>query len=380
MARRQSFESSLGYESGAVLVVDDSRADLRWIEQSLKSLGLSVRECTDAYGAMASLYEQEFAVALVDVRMPGLDGFELAAEIRRHPRASGLPIIFVTASELTREELRRAYSLLAVDVITKPIVPEVLRAKVSVFVELERRRHAAARRLELEELVLATAQTAHGPVRMLNHLLRELHGSVGRAGGEDVASVLSSLRGQARRASRLLSGLAQLSGLRLEPEEMCELDLRDPISMAVRDVEAELSAAQGSIDVGAIPRVHAHAEQMRLLFRELFDNAIKFRADSPPRIRVRGERGPAEVVVSVEDDGVGIPPERSHRVFELFRPLHGGPRLQEGVEAGMGMGLALAQRIVHLNGGRIWCEPGEGGRGTRLSFTVPEAADTSSSE
>lgn len=376
MQQKRRTDGSSGPDSDLVLVVDDSRADLRVMEEALKPLGLSIRESTDAYGAIANLYEAEFAVALIDVRMPGLDGFDLAAEIRRHPRASGLPILFVTGDELDREEIRRAYALKAVDVIAKPFAPEVLRAKVSVFVELERRRRAAELRREVEELVLATARSAQQPVRMVNHLLRELHRAlVDREGSP--GALLQSLRGQAERADRLVGGLLQFASLRLDPAATEDLDPSVPIVRAARRVQGDLDEVFGEIEVREIPRVHAHPDQVCDLMRELFDNAIKFRRGEPPRIRVSGRSLPGETLISVEDNGIGIPPERAERVFELLRPLHTLPRSGTGSGLGldMGMGLALAQRIVHLNGGRIWCEPGPDGVGTRVCFTLPEAAD-----
>jgi signal transduction histidine kinase len=353
-----------------VLVVDDSRADLRVIGEALKPLGLSVREATDAYGALAGLYEQEFAVALIDLRMPGIDGFGLAREIRRHPRAAGLPILFVTGSDLTPDEVRRAYALQAVDIVTKPFLPEVLRAKVSVFVELERRRLATELRMELEDLVLATAHDAHEPMRMLNQLLRELHGSLSATDGASL-DLMERLRGQTVRADRLMHGLVQFARLRLEPKEIVALDLAEPIAAATSRVADRFEEHGGEIVVDDLPPVRAHPDQIRQLFQELFDNALQFRGSRPLRVRVWAMRVPGEVVVSVEDDGVGIDPERAAHAFELLHPSHSGPDRQMG----MGIGLALARRVVHLNGGRIWCERLREDGGTRVSFTLPAAED-----
>lgn len=360
----------VGQATRFVLAVDDSRADLRMIEESLEPLDLSIREATDGYGALAGLYEQEFAVALIDLRMPGIDGFELAAEIRRHPRASALPILFITASQLTRTEVRRAYALAAVDVVQKPFMAEVLRAKVSVFVELERRQRGAELRRELEDLVLATAHGAQEPVRIVNHLVRELHRNLTSDGHRDLLELTENLWGQALRAHRFVDGLLQISRMRLDPEGARDVEPADVIDAALLQVDADLAEVGGSLEVAGIPRVRAHPLQLRLLFRELFDNCIRFRGRSPLRIRVSGVRIPDEVLISVEDNGIGIPSDRAHRVFELLRPLRGGPCFQ----LGMGIGLALARRVVHLNAGCIWCEPSKEG-GARICFTLPTASD-----
>jgi PAS domain S-box-containing protein len=145
--------------------VDDRAENLRVLEMILDGLeGVELVRATSGEEALQRILEREFAVVLLDARMPGMDGFETAATIRRGERSKDLPIIFVTALDLTPEQVSRAYSVGAVDFIFKPMVPEILRTKVRVFVELMRKTNLVRRQVEelrrAEERFRAVAETA----------------------------------------------------------------------------------------------------------------------------------------------------------------------------------------------------------------------------
>ena len=121
-----------------VLLVDDQPANLLALEAALGSLGVNLVRAVSGREALAALERQDFAAVLLDVRMPGMDGFEVAREIRGRPRTRFTPILFVTAGDDPDEAMLSAYALGAVDFLAKPLRPEVLKAKVAVFVELHR--------------------------------------------------------------------------------------------------------------------------------------------------------------------------------------------------------------------------------------------------
>src|SRR5437588_6099060 len=139
-----------------VLLVDDQPAKLLSYEVILRDLGENLVKAASAREALALLLKKDIAVVLIDVCMPELDGFQLAAMIREHPRFRQTAIIFISAIHLSDVDRLRGYEMGAVDYVPVPVIPEVLRAKVGVFAELYRKkRHVAQPNPELEARVAA---------------------------------------------------------------------------------------------------------------------------------------------------------------------------------------------------------------------------------
>ncbi|HEX7901724.1 MAG TPA: PAS domain S-box protein, partial [Planctomycetota bacterium] len=152
----------------AILLVDDRDENLDVLEATLQVLGQPLIRAKSGQEALKQLLERDFAVILLDVRMPDMDGYETASFIRARARSRHTPIIFLTAYDVTRERLQEAYAAGAVDVIFKPIVPEILRSKVAVFVDLTRKTELVKRQLEAlrrgEEKFRALAETANDAI------------------------------------------------------------------------------------------------------------------------------------------------------------------------------------------------------------------------
>src|SRR6202171_5879976 len=147
----------------SILIADDDATKRFALKAILAPLGENVVEASSGADSLRQLLRQEFAVILLDVRMPTMDGFETAQLIRQRPRSELTPIIFVTALDQAETDMGRGYDLGAVDFVFAPIVPAILRAKVTVFVELYRAQQELKRyRLQLEQLVeeRTTALTA----------------------------------------------------------------------------------------------------------------------------------------------------------------------------------------------------------------------------
>ena len=155
-------------EDAAILLVDDREENLDVLEATLQVLGQPIVRARSGQEALRHLLDRDFAVILLDVRMPEMDGYETASYIRARARSSHTPIIFLTAYDVTRERLQEAYSAGAVDVIFKPIVPEILRSKVAVFVDLARKTELVKKQLEAlrrgEEKFRALAETANDAI------------------------------------------------------------------------------------------------------------------------------------------------------------------------------------------------------------------------
>ncbi len=227
----------------SILLVDDREENLDVLELILQDLRRPVVRAASGPDALRRLLERDFAVILLDVRMPEMDGYETASLIRGRLRSRHTPIIFLTAFDTDREQLRRAYTIGAADFIFKPIVPEILRSKVSVFVDLMEKTELVKRQLEElrrgEERFRALAETAHdaivsadgaGRIIYFNRAAERIFGyAAGDLAGQPLTRLMperfrkAHVEGLNRYlgggGSRLLGGTVEMAGLRKDGEE-----------------------------------------------------------------------------------------------------------------------------------------------------------------
>ena len=154
----------------SVLLVDDRPENLLALEAVLRPLGVTLRSAQSGQHALRALLDEDFAVVLLDVQMPGMDGFETAAHIKRRERTKDIPIIFLTAINREPQHAFRGYSAGAVDYLAKPFDPWVLRAKVGVFVELYRKN----RQLREQAALLADQVAGLGDPEVVEDVARHV--------------------------------------------------------------------------------------------------------------------------------------------------------------------------------------------------------------
>jgi len=391
-----------------VLMVDDQPAKLLTYEAILAGLGETLIKAGTAREALSVLLKEEIAVVLMDVNMPELDGFELAAMIRQHPRCKKTAIIFVSAVHLTDWDRLRGYESGAVDYVSVPVVPEILRAKIGVFLDLYRKsaelerlnrsleHRVAERTAELEGTVrqlrdneirllqqgeaLADADRrknefiamlAHElrnplqPIRMAMEMARQSQATeeqlrLGRDIVERQVNHLVRLIDDLMDASRITSGKLRLVQQRI--------DLRQ-VADAAADSIRELAQRKGQrLDVDAgVERLEIDADAARLtqVVVNLLSNGVKF-TQPGGTIALSMARHGDSVIMRVRDNGVGIAAEDLDRIFQEFQQTEAGARQQEGT----GLGLALSKCFVEMHGGRIWCDS-QLGNGSTFVFTLP---------
>jgi signal transduction histidine kinase len=391
-----------------ILLVDDQPNNLVALEALLSPLGQNLVKAQSGAEALRCLLEQDFALILLDVQMPGMDGFETAALIRERGRSRHTPIIFLTAYAHSDGQLFQGYSLGAVDFLIKPIVPEVLRSKVGVFVELHRKTEEVQRQAELlrqkeqeeheRRLVeerhrweverlrqeAAVEQEANRRkdefLAMLAHELRNplapiVHGlSILRLGGNGEAGVQARemIERQVRHLTRLVDDLLDVSRitrgkieLRKEPVELAGAVHR--VVEATRPI-VEKQALRLDIALPAEP-VCVLADPVRLeqILANLVNNAAKY-TDPGGHIWLTAEVKGGEVSVSVRDTGIGMPPEILPRVFELFTQADTALDRSRG---GLGIGLTLVSSLVRMHGGRVEARSAGPGRGSEFIVRLP---------
>ena len=382
-----------------VLLVDDRSDNLLALRAVLEPLGLDLVEAGSGEEALRHLLAGEFALIVLDVQMPVLDGFETARLIRGRERTRYVPIIFLTAISGEPEHHLRGYQSGAVDYVYKPFEPEILRAKVSVFVELwsrgatieAQREELAGRLAELDEAHAGLAAQAVELERSNAALERfaEVVGVELREPLHTVAGLLDLLDDRHAGAlsdegrtllARAVAGTDRarsIVGSLLDYARASTADLRCdrfPLAEALAEAEAEtgplLAEAKAEVAADGLPVVSADRAQLVQLLAQLLDNSARFRGAAAPLVAVSAERVDGAVRVTVADNGPGVPDTDLPRLFTAFaRPT--APATTAGHGRGAGLGLALCRRIVERHGGMIWAERGDSG-GLVVRFELPE--------
>jgi signal transduction histidine kinase len=330
------------HEKVNVLMVDDQPAKLLSYEAMLSQLGENLIKASSGREALQHLLKTDVAVVLMDVSMPELDGFELADMIRGHPRFHRTAIIFVSAVHLSDLDQLKGYQRGAVDYLSVPVVPELLRAKVSVFAEL----HRKARQMEAlnEELRHLSRRLMTLQDEERRRIARELHDSIGQ---ELVAAKMfvdglrepKALRpGQqpALEASKILEGAIQqvrsMSHL-LYPPMLDEVGLISALGWYV-DGLTKRSGIETSLQVrDEFPRLAPELEtSIFRMIQEALTNVFRHSGAHQAWVTVAQEDG--KLTLSVRDDGQGIP-----EAIAAFLPG----------SVGMGLG-GLRHRVQELGG------------------------------
>ena len=368
----------------SILIVDDDPGKTVALRSVLDPLGENIVEARSGADALRNLLKQDFAVILLDVRMPIMNGFETAELIRQRPASELTPIIFVTALDQAQTDMGRGYELGAVDFVFSPVVPTILRAKVQVFVELYKAQHELRRyrdqlqalvqertaaltaiNRELEGFSYLVSHDLKAPLMTLDTLTRSLAGADAEHLDEVTRTQLIRLRQAGQQLETLFDGMQTLF-------ELTRGDIRREsvdVTKIAHDAIAELRSAEPSrdVDVYVAPglQVDGDAKLVRILVGNLVGNAWKFtRNERRPRINIASETVGGEPRIFVRDNGVGFDMIYAHKLFGAFQRLH-----SQSEFAGEGIGLAAAQRIVNRHGGRIWAE-GAVGEGAAFFFVI----------
>jgi len=381
-----------------ILVVDDLPDKCLVYEAILADLGENVICARSGPEALKYLLQKEFAVILLDVNMPGMDGFETAALIRRRKKSAHTPIIFVTAYA---DELLsvRGYSHGAVDYLLSPVAPEILRSKIRVFVDLQRMRRQVERQAE-ERVALAEEQAkrvaaeeanqaksyflaniSHELRTPMNGILGMLELALSEPLTPNLREFLQTAKDSADTLLALLNELLDLS--RIESSkfslEVAPFSLRDMMSQTARplSVRAQQKGLELICDVpDNVPDTLIGDDlRLRQILTNLIGNAIKFTEKGEVAVRVvqRNQRHSRILLeFSVEDTGPGIPKDAQQRIFEPFTQADHSTTRRYG---GTGLGLAIASSLVSLMGGKLEVdsEPGAGSR-FRFSIVLPESS------
>jgi len=231
--------------------------------------------------------------------------------------------------------------------------------------QLQRERELKERQQKLEQFTYAASHDLQEPLRMVSSYLSMIDRRYGEDLGEDGRELLEFAVDGADRMREMIDALLEYSRVETEGQPFERVDLEAVFEDVRRDFGVKIDETDAEITVGSLPEVEGDPGQLRQVFGNLLDNALEYSGDDPPRVHVDAERSDAEWIVSVRDEGIGIDPDHTDRIFEIFQRLHSHEE-----HPGTGIGLALCRGIVERHGGdiRVESEPGEG---STFSFTLP---------
>jgi len=396
-------------EQPKILVVNDDPASLLaltslldgWAEES----NYSVHSARSGQEALRQVLLHDFAVILLDVNMPGMDGFETAEAIHQRARSADIPIIFVTAFLADEIDRLKAYQRGAADFLFTPVIPQILHAKVSVFVALAMKNEQLKRQAEkLSQRTTELTATNRRLVRemeerrdaerkshakdeflaMLGHELRNPLSAISSASsligmpganGETVARAKGIIQRQSQHLSRIVDDLLDLSRamsgkilLARKPTDMANLVAG---CMETFRATGRTAGYRISVDLGA-GWVDGDPTRLEQITSNLLDNALKYTPNGG-NIDIGLSQDGEEVVLNVRDSGVGIPAELLPQVFDVF--VQGAISIDRS-QGGLGIGLSLVRRLVELHGGSVSAHSEGSGKGSIFTIRLPRTEAT----
>ncbi|HEU4991244.1 MAG TPA: hybrid sensor histidine kinase/response regulator [Luteimonas sp.] len=358
--------------SGSILVVDDQPANLRAVSALLSRHGYEVRTAGTGEEALAMAADAVPDLLLLDMMMPGMDGFDLLVRVQQHPELAATPAIFLTAAQ-DREMLLRAFDAGAVDYVTKPFIPEELLARVTAHVGLKLTRDRLARvahqRQELVNLVAHDLKNPLSSVLFASDVLRNAGCKPERvprylemiydSAGDALGYIRRYLETQARRNDEPAPAAATTT-------------LNEVLEWLVQRYELQLENRGLRMQIST-PAVRSHVAIDGLVLRQvaenLVSNAMKYAPGSTIDLSIRNS-APGFWQLLVEDRGPGVPPARQSQLFKPFTRLSDTDPA-DGLSSGLG--LSLAKQIISQYEGNLWYEDREGG-GARFVIELPAAS------
>ena len=403
-----------------ILAVDDREDNLFSIETILEKDEYTIVKANSGRAALKILLaHQDFTLILMDVQMPDMNGFETATLMYEREKLRHIPIIFITAHNQGEEKMYEGYKMGGVDFIYKPINPELLRYKVSVFVDLYQKTHqllnherkllSANKKLEKE---VEERRMTEEKIRMLNEQLLENNIQLKNTVEEldrfayvashdlqeplrkilvfsdkiqtkykesidpDMEKNLDKIVKASERMQLLINDLLKFSRHTTTTEDFSIINLNELINDVLTDMEVELDNKEAQIRIDKLPGVWGIPSQLRQLFQNLIGNAIKFKKkDVIPFVHIYphidedstflADRKLCRIII--QDNGIGFDPKYSNEIFVVFKRLHSYHEF-----AGSGVGLSICKKIIERHNGYITAES-QLGIGSKFIVDLPEA-------
>jgi two-component system, sensor histidine kinase and response regulator len=357
-----------------ILIVDDIPDNLRVLGGILKDEGYKIRPVLNGDLALQVAEKEKPELILLDIMMPGMNGYEVCLRLKANPRLKDIPVIFISALNDT-DDLVKAFESGGVDYITKPFQAAEVSIRVATHLKICRQ-NAELRELNAtkDKFFSIIAHDLRGPIgNMLS--ISEMISEKGQVDEETLYKFLELQKELSQETLQLLENLliwARSNTNRIEFEPVM-LDLNCLIKESIEGIKLQALKKNISISdlTSATCEAFADENMIRLILRNLLSNAVKF-TPKGGKVSVSVNSGiDQSTIISVEDTGIGIP---SEMMDKLFRIDVNNKRYGTEGETSNGLGLLLCKEFVEKHGGKIWAESDEG-KGSVFSFSIPDMID-----
>lgn len=355
-----------------ILIVDDNTNNLGVLYRYLDDVGFEVLVSQDGERAIRLAHQQRPDVVLLDIMLPGIDGFETCRELKKSDETSDIPVIFISALTDIEDKVR-GFEAGGVDYITKPFNQEEVLARINAHVTIKRQREQLDElNATKDRLFSVIGHDLRGPFMGLLGALQLLRDSSHEMDAETTRELIENLYGSAEKTYHLLENLLEWSRSQQRNTEIAPstINLHRLVTNTVQvfDATARQKSVSLHVDIDESLTVFADRDMVSTVIRNLVNNAIKF-TKSEGGVTISATGSLETVTVQIEDTGIGMPQQEADQLFVMQ-----GSRSKPGTagERGSGLGLLLAQDYVIRNGGTISAtsSPGEG---STFTFTLPAA-------
>lgn len=355
-----------------LLLVDDLQENLVALEALIRGPGRRIFTARSGEAALSLMLEHPFALAILDVQMPSMNGFELAELMRGTERTRGIPIVFVSAGGRELNYAFRGYESGAVDFLYKPLDPHAVRSKVTVFVELFRQQlelqdakaqlqRAVSMRDDFMSMIAHELRNPLNSVYLQAQLRRKMLAAPRPPDPQAMLKMVERDERQIRSMVRLLDDMLDVSRARTGKLAIvpARFDLAASAQAVVEAIQEQARTSGISVTLAAPESLFLEGDEFRIeqVITNLLTNALRYGQGRPVAVTVGVREQEPEAFVSVRDQGNGIAPADQERIFEQFERTDDAAQV-----GGLGLGLYIARQIAQAHQGRLEVRstPGEG--------------------
>lgn len=362
------------FERPKILMVDDKPENLIALERLLKNREAELFKANSGNEALQLTLHNEFALALIDIQMPELDGYELAELLRSDEKTAKMPFIFISAIYTDQMNIFHGYEKGAFSYITKPFEPQILLNKVDLFLDFHKQQNELKHRSqelmevnkELEAFTYTVSHDLRAPLRALEGFSKALYNKYKTKLDKEGKRWLNFIIENSIQMDNLIQDILQFSRTSRQEIKPEKFDMTVLVREVFREQKKFYKDHKINFDAQDLPKAFGDKSTLRQVWVNLISNALKFSSKRDViEITINGKKAGDMHHYSIQDNGSGFKEKYKDKVFNIFQRLH-SPKDYEGT----GVGMAIVKRIIDKHGGGIWVES-KPDKGTTFHFELP---------